>query len=49
MLCVATSTFAESTEEIAGQIIARISGVDYLLPMLDSDISVSIEGDIATV
>ena len=45
----ATTARATVSDDIAGQVVARVAGSEYILPMLDSDISVSIEGDMATV
>ena len=36
-------------DDIGGQFVGKVAGEEYLLPLLNSDISVSIEGDIATV
>lgn len=44
-LMKATGVGATQHQEIGGQLVAG----DYVLPMLESDISVNIEGDIATV
>lgn len=46
------STFAAKanvSDDIAGQVIADLAGVPYALPLLDSAISVDIQGDMATV
>ncbi|TDT74212.1 Ca-activated chloride channel family protein [Litoreibacter halocynthiae] len=43
------SAFASDTDEVAGRVIANVAGTSYDLPMLDSKISVNIEGDMATV
>jgi Ca-activated chloride channel family protein len=45
----ATTARATVPDEIGGQVVARLAGEDYVLPMLNSDIAVNIEGDIATV
>ncbi|MEL6682854.1 MAG: VIT and VWA domain-containing protein [Pseudomonadota bacterium] len=45
----ATTARATITDEIAGQVIGRVAGQEYALPMLNSDIAVNIEGDMATV
>lgn len=47
----AVTTTARATEfdDIAGQVVAKLDGETYFLPMLESDIDVSIEGDMATV
>ncbi|MEM9435329.1 MAG: VIT and VWA domain-containing protein [Pseudomonadota bacterium] len=47
-LCVACVARADS-DEVAGQVVARIDGQSISLPMLESDIAVNIEGDMATV
>ncbi len=38
-----------NTGDIAGRVIARADGATFDLPLLDSSISVNIEGDMATV
>ncbi|SHF55884.1 Ca-activated chloride channel family protein [Litoreibacter ascidiaceicola] len=43
------SAFASDTDDVAGRVIANVAGTSYDLPMLDSKISVNIEGDMATV
>ncbi|WP_281858290.1 VIT and vWA domain-containing protein [Litoreibacter halocynthiae] len=43
------SAFASDTDDVAGRVIANVAGTSYNLPMLDSKISVNIEGDMATV
>lgn len=52
ILCVIAGVSAARSnvvDDIGGQVIAKIAGEQYLLPLLDTDISVSIEGDMATV
>ncbi|MEH6738529.1 MAG: VIT and VWA domain-containing protein, partial [Sulfitobacter sp.] len=41
--------WADDFEDVAGRLVANIAGTSYELPMLDSKISVNIEGDMATV
>lgn len=43
------AAWATETDDIAGRVVAQANGVSYDLPMLDSQISVNIEGDMATV
>lgn len=47
----ASATAAKTTtqDDISGQVVGTVAGQPYVLPMLESDIVVSIEGDIATV
>ena len=51
-LCVITGAAgarAAEVEDLAGRVIADLAGQPYELPLLDSQITVSIEGDMATV
>lgn len=48
---MASTTMAKTTtrDDISGQVVGTVAGQPYVLPMLESDIAVSIEGDMATV
>ena len=45
----ATPARANVPDDIGGRVIANVDGATYALPLLNSDISVTIEGDMATV
>ncbi len=45
----AITTHAATPEDLAGQVVAKVAGASYVLPLLDSRVSVNIEGDMATV
>ncbi|MEM9239417.1 MAG: VIT and VWA domain-containing protein [Pseudomonadota bacterium] len=47
-LCIACMARAD-TDELAGQIVVHADGQSISLPMLESDVAVNIEGDMATV
>ena len=45
----ALSAWGADIDKVAGRVVANVAGTSYELPMLDSKISVNIEGDMATV
>ncbi|MEP3346349.1 MAG: VIT and VWA domain-containing protein [Litoreibacter sp.] len=45
----ALSAWATEPDDVAGRVVATVAGSTYELPMLDSKVSVTIEGDMATV
>jgi Ca-activated chloride channel family protein len=48
-LGIAAAAHAETLDDIAGRVTAEVDGAAYVLPMLDSHVSVNVEGDMATV
>ncbi|WP_298256353.1 VIT and VWA domain-containing protein [uncultured Litoreibacter sp.] len=48
-LSAAMSAWGSDKEDVAGRVVANLAGASYDLPLLDSNIDVSIEGDMATV
>jgi len=48
-LVKATGVGAAEHDDVGGLIVAQLAGQDYVLPMLNSDVSINIEGDMATV
>ena len=48
-LGLAAAAHAETLDDIAGRVTAEVDGAAYVLPMLDSHVSVNVEGDMATV
>lgn len=49
LAAVASSAFAAEFDDFGGHVVATFDGQTHLLPMLESDIDVSVEGDMATV
>jgi Ca-activated chloride channel family protein len=43
------SAWGADYDDVAGRVVANVAGTSYELPMLDSKISVNIDGDMATV
>ncbi|MGL4235379.1 VIT and vWA domain-containing protein [Tabrizicola sp.] len=48
-IVAAAPAYTQSLDDIAGRVMAEVDGVPQALPMLDSHVSVNIEGDMATV
>ncbi|MEM9585502.1 MAG: VIT and VWA domain-containing protein [Pseudomonadota bacterium] len=49
LLSSALAPLAGDPDDIAGRVVAEVAGESYELPLLESNISVNIEGDMATV
>jgi len=48
-MAAAAAVHGEGLDDIAGRVMTEIDGADYVLPLLDSHVSVTVEGDMATV